>query len=220
VSPTTRGPYAKTAATKQRILEACIDAFAEGGFHGATMKDIARRAGISYTGLLHHFPKKDELLLAVLDLRAERDHEFLGEIDSLDPLANPGGVLRGMLEITRRNQKRPGLIELHAVMSGEAASADHPAHQHYIENYNNLRTYYKAMYSALARDGLLSTSAEPRMLADLTISVINGIQGRWLFDHSVDMEKAMRTFLAGIVPQLESLVSQAETSDPPVSARS
>ena len=50
-----RGQYAKTAAVRQRIIESCVDAFSQTGFHGATMKDIARRAGISQTGLLHHF---------------------------------------------------------------------------------------------------------------------------------------------------------------------
>lgn len=49
-----RGPYAKSAGVRRRVLEACVDAFAQTGFYGATMKDVARRAGISYTARPPH----------------------------------------------------------------------------------------------------------------------------------------------------------------------
>lgn len=203
-----RGPYAKTAATRQRILEACIEAFAESGFYGTTMKDIASRAGISYTGLLHHFPKKEDLLQAVLDHRAERDHEFLSSIGALDWESDPLGVFRGMLAVIRDNARRPGLLELHTVVSGEAASPEHPAHGHYIEHYRNLRTFYRESYKSLARRSLLAPDSSPEALATQTIALINGLQAQWLFDRaSVDMERDFRAFLNTVIPGFDGLAA-------------
>ncbi|WP_460532417.1 TetR/AcrR family transcriptional regulator [Humibacter ginsengiterrae] len=204
-----RGPYAKTAATRQRILEACIEAFAESGFHGTTMKDIAVRAGISYTGLLHHFPKKEDLLQAVLDYRADRDHEFLDSIGALDWETDPLGVFRGMLAVIHDNVHRPGLLELHTVVSGEAASPEHPAHAHYIEHYRNLREFYRLAYESLARLGLLHSDSSPEALATQTIALINGLQAQWLFDRtSVDMERDFRAFLNTVIPGFDVLAAR------------
>src|SRR5919108_3056060 len=111
-----RGPYAKSAAVRRRVLEACVDAFAQTGFYGATMKDIAKRAGISYTGLLHHFPRKEDLLIAVLEFRGEQSARLLESVDARDPAGHPLKALRGVLAVTADNTLSPGLLELHCVI--------------------------------------------------------------------------------------------------------
>ena len=49
-------------------LSAALSAFSEFGYHGATMRVIAERAGLSVPGLYHHWAGKQELLVALLDL--------------------------------------------------------------------------------------------------------------------------------------------------------
>lgn len=46
---------------RNAILEAGLAMFAADGFHGATMRDIAREAGVSQGLLHHHFGGKDGL---------------------------------------------------------------------------------------------------------------------------------------------------------------
>lgn len=76
-----RGPAKKSAApagarvvelhrphdTRVRLLQVAQVLFAEGGFRGTSLRDIARRIGIQAPSLLHHFPSKQQLYLAVLD---------------------------------------------------------------------------------------------------------------------------------------------------------
>ncbi|MGH7948727.1 MAG: TetR family transcriptional regulator, partial [Candidatus Binataceae bacterium] len=53
--------------TRDRLLQVAQMLFAERGFRGTSLRDIARRIGIQAPSLLHHFPSKEQLYLAVLD---------------------------------------------------------------------------------------------------------------------------------------------------------
>ncbi|MFE3291352.1 helix-turn-helix domain-containing protein [Rhodococcus sp. NPDC059234] len=50
------------------VLAAAIDAFVDTGYHGATMRSIAERAGMSVPGVYHHYRDKQDLLVRALDL--------------------------------------------------------------------------------------------------------------------------------------------------------
>src|ERR1044071_2948561 len=61
---------ARSGAARQRVLDSALRAIAANGFHGSSLANIAADAGLTTAGLLHHFPSKEQLLVAVL---AERD---------------------------------------------------------------------------------------------------------------------------------------------------
>ena len=52
--------------TRQRLLAAASELFAERGFHGTKARDIAVRAGVNLAAANYHFGSKKELYLAVL----------------------------------------------------------------------------------------------------------------------------------------------------------
>lgn len=55
-------------------LAGALDAFVELGYHGATIRDVAQRAGLSVAGVYHHWPTKQHLLVALLDLTMDELH--------------------------------------------------------------------------------------------------------------------------------------------------
>jgi AcrR family transcriptional regulator len=55
-----------SGASLPRILQAALDAFVERGYHGTSTRDIARGCGLSIAGLYHHFPSKQDILVALL----------------------------------------------------------------------------------------------------------------------------------------------------------
>jgi AcrR family transcriptional regulator len=54
----------RTALSRGRILDAAIEVLVERGYAGTSTLLIQQRAGVSRGRLLHHFPSKDDLLLA------------------------------------------------------------------------------------------------------------------------------------------------------------
>ncbi len=60
----------RTKQRKEQVIREAIRFFGQNGYHGAKLSDIAKAAGVTEPGLLHHFPSKAHLLMEVL---AERD---------------------------------------------------------------------------------------------------------------------------------------------------
>ena len=76
----------KTAATRQRLMEATFTCLVERGYHGTSTVAVCQRAGLARGTMLHHFPSRGALLLAsledVLTRRAEDFREELGRVNT------------------------------------------------------------------------------------------------------------------------------------------
>ena len=55
----------RSAATRERLLDAAVDAFAAAGFAGTTTRDIAARAGMSPAAVYVHHATKEDLLYEI-----------------------------------------------------------------------------------------------------------------------------------------------------------
>ncbi len=67
---TTEAPARRTKAdlSRERVLEAAATLFAERGYAGTTMRDVAQRVGLQAGSLYYHYRSKEELIEAVLAL--------------------------------------------------------------------------------------------------------------------------------------------------------
>ncbi len=68
--------------TRERLLRAAADVFAERGYDGTRVADIAAAAGVSNGALYSHFSSKAELLLAALRAHGRRE---LADLLAADP---------------------------------------------------------------------------------------------------------------------------------------
>ena len=66
--------WAKTAQTRQSILDAARDAFLEHGYGDVSIADIVASSGISVGSIYHHFGGKSELFIA-LYLKHRKEYE-------------------------------------------------------------------------------------------------------------------------------------------------
>lgn len=192
----TRGPYAKTAKLRARAIEVGIELFGTAGYNGSTLTDVAERLGMTLTGLQHHFPDRDSLLAAVLEERDRLAEEALPEASNVD-------VLEYLAAMLSENQKNPGLMELHCVLSAEATSVDHPAHEYFQRRYARLKEAAATVFRQMAEDNEIVALMAPESLASQLIALVDGLQLQWLLDKgSVDIEAETRRFLKTFVPTL------------------
>ncbi len=70
---------------RRLILHAAVRVFAEKGYHGCRIADVARAAGVAYGLVYHYFQNKDELLESVF---AEQWTIFINALEAID--AGPG----------------------------------------------------------------------------------------------------------------------------------
>ncbi|MWA05419.1 TetR family transcriptional regulator [Actinomadura sp. LD22] len=181
-----RGPYAKTAARRADIVRAARDSFAERGFAQSSLRDIAERAGITHTGLLHHFRTKDELLAAVL---AQRDAEEWERGSAEVPDAEAVGEYLG--ELLKEHQRAPELMRLWAELTVAASRPDHPAHAYFVDRYERARARTAQMMSERRPSDPPDGDDDPDTAAMIFHAVLYGLQVQWLLNPRLDIGKAL-----------------------------
>ena len=81
---TRRSQAARSAATRQALLDATIACLVEDGYAKTTTSRVAERAGVSRGAHLHHFQTRSALVAAAVEhLRVRRAQELMAAADAL-----------------------------------------------------------------------------------------------------------------------------------------
>ena len=92
------------AATRERLLDAARSVFAAGGFHGASVEEIAAAAGFSTGALYSNFDGKEDLFLALMEREIdEHAREIAAAVSARPSVAEraAGGARQWMAMIER-----------------------------------------------------------------------------------------------------------------------
>jgi TetR/AcrR family transcriptional regulator len=88
---------------EKRILDAAQEVFATYGYQGATIDEVAERAGISKPNLHYYFKRKRDLYLAVLRRTLDIWLVPLGELDRTgDPATEIGNYIARKVQLSRK----------------------------------------------------------------------------------------------------------------------
>ena len=87
---------------RRELLDALIDAFADGGIGDRSLREVAEVVGTSHRMLLHHFGSRDELLLAIVTEVERRQMTVLP-----DAATQPADAMAAMWADVRRPELRP-----------------------------------------------------------------------------------------------------------------
>ncbi|MFG2944480.1 TetR/AcrR family transcriptional regulator [Streptomyces adustus] len=150
------------------ILDTAMDVISKEGYKGLSLREIARRCGMSAPGVMHHFPDMPTLLLALLHHRDDVDRTRLqGELEERHQ------DLRATLDaVVDYNARHPRRAQLYAMVQAEALDPAHPAHA-YFDGRNSLY--------ALSMREYTGTEA-PAELLHVLPAVLDGLQVHWLMD--------------------------------------
>ena len=87
---------------RRQLLDALINAFADGGIGDRSLREVAEVVGTSHRMLLHHFGSRDELLLAIVDEVERRQMAALPDSNT-----EPADGFSAMWADLRRPELRP-----------------------------------------------------------------------------------------------------------------
>lgn len=185
-----RGPYVSGREARRTILDAARAVFAEHGFRGGVLRDVADRAGVSAGNIIHHFLSKEGLLVALLE---ERD---LG--NSMKLGATSGGFVAGLRDMVEHNAADRDMVHLFTTLSAEATASDHPAHTFFRNRYDEVRQTATEGVETARAQGTLPPGPPAAQVAAGLLAVMDGLQTQWLLDPSFDMVAAFEAHLTAI----------------------
>lgn len=84
-------------STRELLLDVALHLFTTKGYHGASMRDIAREANLAVSGIYNHFGNKDEIFEAVM----RRYHPFV-RVQDLLPKVEGHTVRERLADTIRR----------------------------------------------------------------------------------------------------------------------
>lgn len=161
-----RTEQSRADATRARLMEAAVAAFAEKGFHGTTTRDIAAAAGMSPAALYVHHRSKEELLHLISRSGHEQTLALVraGRASSPDPVQQLRTVVHDFAVHHARGHTGARVVNYEL-------AALNPEH---ADEITRLRRTIEAEVRGLVRDGVALGAfdvPDPRMTAAALLSL-------------------------------------------------
>lgn len=176
-------------ATRQRILDAAEEVFAEKGYHGAVVDDIIRMAKTSKGGFYFHFPSKQGIFLALIDVLTPK---LMAAVDRAieDEQTATGKVeaaLRIVLEQFSRHRR------LSKILLVEAVGLGHGFDEKIVEIHGQFASMIQR-YLDLAVAERVIPPLDTDVAAYAWFGAINEVVVRWLVTPTPEpLERALPT---------------------------
>jgi AcrR family transcriptional regulator len=199
--------------TRERILSAAAQLFAEYGFTGASMPAIAAQSGITAGAIYRHFTSKAELLLEVVKRALEALPFSFERSNGKEETALLPEVAARLTDPTFTLLRRLS-VETHA-----AASRDPEVHKllsAYTETVlQRIRTLLEPQPQARLRD----TTREPEFTARALMVFLTGLSHMDTLHPQLVGDRAWREFVASHVAALLGLSTQEGSHKPSTRGR-
>jgi AcrR family transcriptional regulator len=156
--------------TRQRIIDAAIELFAESGWRNTGVAALAKRVGMSGPGLLYYFGSKERLLLEVV---AER--ERLDALEVWDQLQLSDLRAQGRHRLSSRL-----LTKLYVVLETEALEPGQPLHEFFVDRHGRGRALIRRILDVEIIEGRARADIDVEQLVAEISAFTVGLEFQWL----------------------------------------
>jgi AcrR family transcriptional regulator len=185
---------------KVEIIQAAMIIFARDGYAGASLTNIAKVAGISQVGLLHHFPNKLALLQAVLE---HRDTYVASRLQEADQDGSLQGFMSFLKLVMSFSIEDAAVSQALMIINTESLSVTHPAHRWFSERFGIVHSHLQAHLNALIQAGEVRSDVDVRQISLEVAAMMDGMQIQWLRSPSdVQIEQAFARFIERLARDL------------------
>ena len=180
----TRRPYAKTVERRLAVARAALEIILEKGHRALTTAEVAARACMSETAMLYHFPTRDHILVAAMELADRNSRELLteqlgGSFALRDEWPPP--------ELARLSGEDESVSRLFLALSAEAVNPEHPAHLYLKNHRENAVLQFAEGVKSRQADGYALPGLDPLSVARQMVGLWSGLRMQWLVDPSFDL---------------------------------
>ena len=113
--------------TKERILETALELFAQSGYLGTSMNDIAGKLGITKGALYKHYTSKQEILDSIVERMNKNDYERAEEYEM--PETEPNGFAEAYMR-----------TPIEKIRAYSMAQFDHWTKERFSSNFRKMLT--------------------------------------------------------------------------------
>lgn len=193
-----RRPYATLLAKgedrKQRILDVAQRLLARNGWRSTTLAQIAKEAGVTSAGLLHHFESKEQLLHAVLDARDTDDAEHAYQ--------HTGDLADAIASAAERFYRSPELVGTFAVLMAENIAPDAPLHDRLVDRYRAAVEIIAQRIRIGQSEGRYRQDVNPVIKAVEILAFVNGMETSWLLDPTIPLTDVFTEYSRSLASQM------------------
>ena len=151
--------------TKEKILDAALVSFAENGYKGTNLRDLAAGMGLSKSALYRHYESKEDIWNAVIDRMEEYYVSRFGSPDKLPPAPKSCDELcamtMGMLDFTMHDER---VILTRRLLLTEQYRDERARHLATVHFLNGTKDIYAKIFAEMMDSGILKKD-DPDMLA-------------------------------------------------------
>jgi AcrR family transcriptional regulator len=148
--------------TRQAILDAALALFAERGFFGTSLRDVAGAVGVRESALYNYFPGKDALFDALLDAASAEKVEHLSALLRA-PALDGRNVLEQIAVSTLDRFVESRQMQLFSILMSDGLRLAREGRINFLERMENQFPQLTALMRRLIDDGVLEP-ADPDQL--------------------------------------------------------
>ncbi len=170
---------------RKRILDAAVRVFAEHGYHGARVGDIAKDAGVAHGLLYHYFASKDEVLRTIF---VENWGELIARFRAVEAADEPAEAkLEGIAKILLRTWRNdPALV---TVMVREVARSQ--LLQEQVEDVREAFTILERVIEEGQSTGVFRRDLDARLASWVVYGGLEEVLTGWVLGQLPDGEDAV-----------------------------
>ncbi|MBI3972216.1 MAG: TetR/AcrR family transcriptional regulator [Chloroflexi bacterium] len=184
-------------ATRERILEAAADVFADKGFYGAAVDDIVRASDTSKGSFYFHFPNKRGIFVALLDhLMGRLLNRVAASIAAEDdPVKRLDAALHAVLTAFAQRRRLARLLLV------EAAGLGHAMDERLMSVHQQITALIRRHLDEAVEQGYIAPQ-DTSLAACAWMGALNEVVIRWLYTGEPER-------LESALPALRALLLQS-----------
>lgn len=176
---------AKGEDRRQRILAVAERLLARNGWRNTSLAQIAKEAGVSPAGLLHHFESKEALLNAVLDARDADDDAHADRF---------GDLIAEIARVAERFDRAPHLVGTFTVLLVENIQPEAPLHDRMLARQRAAIDIVADLIRRGQESGRYRSDFDAATKAVEIIAFVNGMETSWLLDPSIPVAEVFKGY--------------------------